>query len=314
MGFFIPQTMEKLDNWGLWKLEGGKKKPYSAKYNGPLRVDRPEQWASYEQARIKFKYTEPEYSGLGFLFTEACGLVFIDLDHCINEDSGELSELATNIVQAFAGTYIEYSQSGTGLHIVCKGKFPDRFTSKKPGRSIEIFTEFQYMAFTGNAYEAAEPADKQKELDKLAAFFGVKKREKKPAQLDERPITEADGEIIRRASTGGNGVIFRRLYAGQWQGRYDTQSHADMRLIALIWYYSRNYEQTRRIFLSSGLGQREKARREDYIQRTIETAASNTPAAEPPAERAAAFDRGNNYTVRTDGKAKKQNRGRSYWK
>lgn len=304
MGFYVPKTLQSFNNWVLWRLEDGKKKPFSAKYNGLASVAKPFQWASYGAALEKLQYTD-DYNGLGFVFTEACGLVFIDLDHCINEDSGELSEFARNIVGAFAGTYIEYSQSGSGLHIVCKGTIPAAYKSEK----IELYNAGRYMAFTGNAYEAAEPTNKQAELNRLCSFYNITKRE--PAEIEAQPITAADSAIIQKASTGGNGANFRALYAGQWQGQYKTQSNADMRLIALIWYYSRNYEQTRRIFLSSGLGQREKAAREDYIQGLIETAARNTA----PAGRQTITDRAGNYM--TQGRAEEpaqQHRGRSYWK
>lgn len=302
MGFYLPKTLQSFDNWVLWRLENGKKKPYSVKYNGLASVAKPYQWSSYESARLKFKYTEPEYNGMGFVFTEDCGLVFIDLDHCINEDSGELTSFANNIVNAFSGTYIEYSQSGAGLHIVCKGTIPAAYK----GKNIELYSSLRYMAFTGNAFEAAEPTDKQKELNRLIAFYDIKKRE--PEQIDAQPITAADDEIIRKASSGGNGENFRALYAGEWQGKYKTQSNADMRLVALIWYYSRNYEQTRRIFLASGLGQREKASREDYIQGLIETAAKNTPTAAGQG----ICNRAGNYIAKAP-KEEQQHNGRRYW-
>lgn len=307
MGYYVPQTLQNFNNWVLWRLEDGKKKPFSAKYNGLASVCKPYQWASYGAALQKLEYTD-DYNGLGFVFSENCGLVFIDLDNCIDEDSGELSSFASNIIGAFSGTYIEYSQSGRGLHIVCRGKIPAAYKSEK----IELYSSARYMAFTGNAYEAAEPADKQAELNKLCNYFQITKKEQ-PAQLTEaQPITAADNEILRMAEQGANGAQFRALWAGEWRGAYKTQSNADMRLIALLWYYSGNAEQVARLFLASGLADRKKAQRADYIQRTIEAAARNTqPAA---AARRSVYNRGTNYTARAEAEQKQQNRGRSYWK
>lgn len=274
MGYYVPQTLQKLNNWALWRLEGTKKAPYSIKYNGRIGVNKPYLWGSYGAAVQKLQYTD-DYNGLGFLFTEKCGLVFIDLDHCIDE-SGELSALASNIIGAFSGTYIEYSQSGRGLHIICKGNIPiDGTRIDKYG--IELYKNKHYIAFTGNAYEASEPANKQKELDKLCSFLNIT-RQTEREQITPEPIrAAADDEIIRRAEKGANGEQFRALWAGEWQERYKTQSNADMRLIALLWYYSGNAEQVARLFLMSGLADRKKAQRTDYIQRTIEAAAANTP-------------------------------------
>lgn len=275
MGFYLPKTLEKLNNWVLWRLEDGKKKPFSAKYNGLASVSKPYQWASYGQALAKYQYTG-EYNGLGFVFTKACGLVFIDLDNCINEDSGEPSDFATEILQLFAGNYIEYSQSGRGLHIIARGTIPAAYKSPQ----IELYNDLRYMAFTGNAYEASEPQPAQTALNELVKRFNISDQTARTIQQQEKPTAD-DMEIIRKAERGANGEQFRTLYAGEWQGSYSTQSNADLRLISLIWYYSRNYEQTARIFLSSGLGQREKAQRADYIQRTIETAARNAGIYQP---------------------------------
>jgi primase-polymerase (primpol)-like protein len=43
------------------------------------------------------------------------GLVVIDIDHCFTD--GKLNPAAARIVQMFAGTYIESSVSGDGVHI-----------------------------------------------------------------------------------------------------------------------------------------------------------------------------------------------------
>lgn len=275
MGYYVPQTLQKLNNWALWRLEGTKKAPYSVKYNGKIGVNKPYLWGSYGAAVQKLQYTD-DYNGLGFLFTEKCGLVFIDLDHCINE-AGELSPFASNVIGAFSGTYIEYSQSGSGLHIICKGNIPIDGT-KIDKYGIELYKNKHYIAFTGNAYEASEPTNKQAELNKLCNFLNITKKERAQISTPEPIRTAADDEIIERASNSKrNGAQFQALWAGQWQGAYTTQSHADMRLISLLWYYSGDAAQVARLFLASGLADRKKAQRTDYIQRTIEAAAAHTP-------------------------------------
>ena len=192
MGYFVPATLQKFNNWVLWDKS---KRPFSAKYNGLASPVKPNQWASYERALAKLQYTD-DYNGLGFIFSENCGLVFIDLDNCIDEETGELTAFASGIVEAFKGTYIEYSQSGSGLHIVCKGTIPEAF-NKRNGFPIEIYSTARHMAFTGNAYEAKEPADRQKQLDELCARFNITKRES-TASAEHQPITAADKDVIKR--------------------------------------------------------------------------------------------------------------------
>lgn len=288
MGYFVPQTLQKFNNWALWRLDGKQKIPYSAKYNGKASVNKPQQWASYGAALEKLQYTD-DYRGLGFLFTEKCGLVFIDLDHCIDEDSGELTAFASNIVEAFSGTYIEYSQSGSGLHIICKGNIPiDGTRIDKYG--IELYKNKHYIAFTGNAYEASEPTNKQAELNKLCNFLNITKKEQ-PAQIRaEQDITADDQEVIKRCEKWKD---FQQLYYyGAHSFTKDSgeldESRADYRLcFILLSCCNGNREQAERLFMQSRLAEREKCRRADYISRTMEAAARNLPAADQKPQRAA---------------------------
>lgn len=268
MGAFTPITLQRARRWVLWKLEDGKKKPYSANYNGLASSTRANTWTYYSKALQKLQYGD--YNGLGYVFAEGDGLVFIDLDHCI-EDNGELSAFAEEIIALFPKTYTEYSQSETGLHIVVKGKIPRSYKSDK----IELYASGRYMAFTGNAYEAVEPAEAQEALNELSRRFKLDE-----AVTTERaqplPLSDSDSDIIAKAERGANAAIFRALWAGEWESRYKSQSEADLRLISLLYYYSGNVEQVRRLFQSSGLGQRDKGRSDDYVSRTIQKAAENT--------------------------------------
>lgn len=268
MGSYVPKTLLQFDNWVVWRRVGNKKPPFSARFDGGASVTRPGDWADYETAKAKARYGD--FDGVGFVFDGKSGLVFIDLDHCIDDD-GEPNEFASEIIDMFAGSYMEYSQSGTGLHIICRGNIPAAYKSAQ----IELYNVGRYGALTFDVYEASEPQDAQRQLDILCKRFNIEAQSAE--QIEQQPMTASDRAIIARAERGRNGEQFKRLYAGQWQDSYKTQSSADMRLIALLWYYSRNVEQVERLFLASGLGQREKAQRADYVRRTIEAAAKNTP-------------------------------------
>lgn len=269
MGFYIPKALQRAKRWILWRYEteGDRqtKKPYSAYYDGPASVTNPKTWAYLSQAQARLKYGD--FSGLGYVFAKGDGLTFIDLDHCI-DDSGELTPFAREIIALFPKTYTEYSVSETGLHLIVRGSVPAAYKSDQ----IEIYSAARYVAFTGNAIEVMEPQPAQEALDELIRRYEITEAQARPVREFVKP-GYTDETILQRARDGGNGPVFAELWAGTWADRYESQSQADLRLISILYYYSRNREQVTALFLKSGLGQREKARRADYIDRLIDRAA-----------------------------------------
>ena len=269
MGFFIPKTLQSGKRWILWRyeIEGDRqtKKPYSAYYDGPASVTNPKTWAYLSQAQARLKYGD--FSGLGYVFTKGDGLTFIDLDHCI-DDSGELSPFAREIIALFPKTYTEYSVSETGLHLIVKGSVPAAYKSDQ----IEIYSAARYVALTGNAIEVLEPQPAQEALNELVERYKITAAQAVPLMERTAP-GYSDKTVLQRARKGGNGPVFAELWAGAWADRYESQSQADLRLVSILYYYSRNRDQVKALFLESGLGQREKAHRPDYIDRLIDQAA-----------------------------------------
>ena len=89
-----------LKQWLCWRLEGrdGRltKVPYS-----PLRGTRasstnPETWAEYSEAVSACR--EHEYDGIGFVFTPEDGLCGVDLDDCLDPETGEIEPWAGRII------------------------------------------------------------------------------------------------------------------------------------------------------------------------------------------------------------------------
>lgn len=103
-------------------------------------------WSSFDEAK---KSTH----GAGLGFALGAGIGCIDLDHCIVE--GQLADWARAIVDRAPDTYIEVSQSGTGLHIF--GMLPDRVNRRiRCGDvAVEVYTSGQYIAVTGERFENA---------------------------------------------------------------------------------------------------------------------------------------------------------------
>ena len=106
--------------------------------------------ASSTDPRTWSSYTAASGSHVGFVL--GAGIGCVDLDHCIVD--GELLAWASDVVAANAGTYIEISRSGEGLHIFGHlAEAPGRLI--RDGRSIEIYSTGRYIALTGNTYRNA---------------------------------------------------------------------------------------------------------------------------------------------------------------
>jgi putative DNA primase/helicase len=207
--YFVPEEMKSLNHWILWRLETDEKGkqtkiPYSANYEGRASTTNSTTWTSYENAKKKFD--ESRYSGLGFVFTKDIGITFIDLDHVIEGE--EINNIAQNIVGAFNDTYIELSQSGTGIHIFAKGSI-ERAVKKA---QIELYDNARYVAFTGNSLNCFELVDKQKEIDILFNKYADKIVEKVVTRIE--PLYLNETEIIEKIMLSKQAGKFHYYFNG----------------------------------------------------------------------------------------------------
>lgn len=93
--------------------------------------------------------------------------------------------------------------------------------------------------------------------------------EVRPAQ-QVAGVVGTDAEVLRVARAADNAEKFERLWRGQWEGEYRSQSEADLALMSMLAFYVRADDaQVLRLFRASGLGQREKAHRGGYAERTL---------------------------------------------
>jgi putative DNA primase/helicase len=141
----IPEEMRERPQWVVWKLIPGEKRddkaPYIAGGVGKASTTDMMTWRTFKEAVQAFR--TGRYSGVGFVFSSGDPYTGIDLDNCRNPETGELKEWAEKIVEAFGG-YAEVSQSGTGVHIIVRGKAPN----KKRG-NIEAYSSERFFAMTG---------------------------------------------------------------------------------------------------------------------------------------------------------------------
>jgi putative DNA primase/helicase len=141
----IPEEMRQRPQWLVWKLEerDGKltKVPYIAGGVGKADTTDLMTWRTFEEAVQALE--TGRYNGIGFVFSSGDPFAGVDLDNCRDPETGELEEWAAKIVEAF-GSYAEASQSGTGVHIIVKGKAPNKRRDK-----VEAYSSERYFAMTG---------------------------------------------------------------------------------------------------------------------------------------------------------------------
>ena len=259
----IPQELRDCPYWCLWKYEdiGARKPtkvPYSAKTSRSLDVNKVQDFASFEEA---FNiYSLGGYSGLGFVFHENHSYSFIDLDDTEGDEAAFERQL--RIFKSF-DSYSELSPSGKGLHIIVKGKVP---TGRRRAH-VEMYSTMRYATMTGNVHADKSIAERQELLTQLWTELGGSVNNITYTGDDKEPAP--DNEIITRALNAVNGDKFEKLLNGEWQSYYSSQSEADIAFIDIVAFYTQNRNQIARIFRASPLGQRDKAKRVDYVDRMI---------------------------------------------
>lgn len=280
--FFLPETLLKLPIWVLWRLEERKgrttKVPYQTNGYRASATD-PGTWSTYQNVKHVLQMNPARYSGFGTVLSKDYHLIFIDIDHCIDA-SGSLDSRAIDILDAFRNddgnltTYVELSQSGTGLHLILIGNIPRSFNNRK--LNVEMYDCQRFIAMTGRAFSALEPCECEEgvryvfERYKTAknANDGILETKCDPATLKD------DDWIIQHASerVGGSNK-FPALFNGDWSG-YSSQSEADLALCKILAFWGNNDPGTiDRIFRRSGL-YRAKWERKGYRETTISTAIS----------------------------------------
>lgn len=150
----IPGEMSFYRQWIVWRMEDkGRSKldkvPYSP-FGGLASVTDASTWGSLDDARSA--YQTGNFTGIGFVLTLDDPYAFIDLDDCNGAlDCAERQDTIFNNTQSYA----ERSPSGTGLHIIVKG----RVERGRKRAKVELYSDARYMTVTGHVYRDAPIAD-----------------------------------------------------------------------------------------------------------------------------------------------------------
>lgn len=266
----LPNEIKSMKRWVCFnKID---KIPRNPMNGGYASVDKSYTWTTFNVALLGcVKYN---FDGLGFMLGE--GLVGIDLDNHIDEKTGKsplsdeefkklINEFVSNI-----DSYAELSQSGQGVHIICKAHLPE---GNKKSPTVEMYDTNRYFAMSGNVVNDMPIECREAELYKLwEKYLGKSEFTRKETdytkslnngamhfgemyqEVTDNLLSLSDNEIIEKIQSSKNGVEFIRLYNGDMSEYSDDHSAADMALCQILAFWcARNKSQMDRIFRTSAL-------------------------------------------------------------
>ena len=162
----IPAELKERPQWVTWRVEirDGKptKVPYRPEFiykdsrgkpkNQPTRASATDlaTWGSFEDAFEAYDgdgYGPSGYDGIGFVFSSGDPYTGLDLDKVVDPETGEIKPEAKEIMDSLDG-YQEFSPSGTGVHIIVRGKIPPGYKNRAAGW-IEVYSQDRFFTMSG---------------------------------------------------------------------------------------------------------------------------------------------------------------------
>lgn len=288
----IPAELKGLRQWVCWQAvpdparpDRPRKTPVNPLTGGGAMSNNPDTWTDYDTAVRESK----KYTGIGFMF--ANGYFGVDIDNADDAIEDYRDGGTDNIVAEFIGTlrsYAEYSQSGRGIHIICRGKLPPG--GRRKG-NVEMYDSGRFFVMTGNqAAEYTEIADCGERIKPLhEKYIGGARPKPNRGPAPVRPVSLSDAEILQKAGEAKAGAVFQALYNGDWELYFGSQSEADLSLCNRLAYWTgKDAEAMDRLFRASGL-MRDKWDREQagstYGKLTIDKAIRDCETVYTPPEK-----------------------------
>lgn len=307
----IPQEIKNIKRWVCYKTEirDGKetKVPMNALTGGYAKSNDPLTWTSYKLALsgcVKYNFI-----GLGFMLGKdtKTGVTYfgIDLDNHIDNVTGEkpypnqedFEEFASEFINTL-NSYTEYSHSGEGIHIICKGTLPEGARKRK---AVEMYDWGRFFTMTGNVINNVPIEDRTEEVKPLwEKYLNVENEYQNSANYEKTPQIQAivnenggvsfietetievsptnisDNELVEKIRNSQQGHDFMRLFNGDMTDYGNDHSRADMALCKILAFWTGcDANQIDRIFRQSGLMREKWNRRQSgttYGAITIESA------------------------------------------
>ena len=256
----IPNELKAKGLFCTWKLIQGKGKvPFNPVTGQHARSNNKHTFVSYEEAIVhlpEYEFKDEEgilKGGLGLgVFN---GFSAIDIDTCRNPVTGELNDLAKDIID-FCQSYTEISPSGEGIRIILKTNTEiDKTTHYINNRNIglEIYISEntnKFVTLTGNVLFPNE-------ITELDISYIIEKYMKKnqrasstkDIQLDVELLSDYDQRLQRALKYNGK---LREVWEKQAPGAGADESETDLSLCnRLAFIFEGNYNAIETAFTQS---------------------------------------------------------------
>jgi hypothetical protein len=270
----VPEELRQRDRWVVWKeipdadpQRKPRKVPVDPRTGRNASPTDPATWASFEEAEKALR--GGGYSGLMFAIHPDDGYVFVDVDDCRNVNSKAVSKQAREIL-TLLNSYAEVSPSGTGVHVLLKGKKPgDRCRAGK----LEVYDHARFATITGRVmtkWGTGSVEERQAELEQFYAKYVASGPSGPQADIPDEQLPEDKlAKLLENATA-------KELYSGSFDGQYPSQSEADWHLtkiaVALDWNDTELKALLKNARKNAGAGEKY----EGYYQLTI-SRAKGTP-------------------------------------
>lgn len=282
----IPNELKELNQWVCYRLEDRNgnitKIPYTPD-GANAKVNDPTTWRPFSDVVDATENSEAHFNGIMFVLTADDPYVFIDFDHVVSADD-VIEEWAKAIINKM-GSYTEYSQSRTGVHIIAKAEKPGPRCRVHTNPQFEIYEEGRMVVFTGSLYPntPAEINDAQDAVDDIYSNIFGSPTEPVPMKAvvkNTRPMDLSDDQLIEKAMSASNGDKFSDLWNGN-TGEYNgDHSTADIALCCMLAFWTqRDAVRMDQLFRNSGLMRDkwdENHGEKTYGMMTIDEAIANT--------------------------------------
>jgi hypothetical protein len=270
----IPEAMKAEPRWVCWRYVRRRDKrgewkwtkvPIDPKTGRNAKSNDRSTWGTYPEALAYYLEHRDRVDGVGFLL--GGGYFGVDFDDAFDPASAKVQDWAAPHVAAL-DTYTEVSPSRTGVKAVGKGrKKGGKCTKAFTNGKVEVYGLGKYFTLTGLRLDSAPAAaeERQEALDRLYdTLFGEEDdtneatveggaAETEEAETSSPPTGLDDEEVLRVACRARNGNKFRRLMDGDTSDHGGDDNRADLALVNLLAFYTRDKTQTDRLFRRSKL-------------------------------------------------------------
>ena len=272
----VPEELQQLDQWVMWKKEYRDEKPTKVLYQANRRraaSTRASSWTTFDGA-VDALGQDDFFDGVGFVFSPEDPYCGGDIDKATEEE-------ARPWIDRF-DSYTERSPSGEGFHIICKAKVP-KGTNRDEG---ELYSSGRFFTMTGDIVRNKPVREAQDAADEFYAF--LRRHEDESGEAGERTSEAAsppmtDAEVVRLAENAKNGHDFGVVYRGG--GSFKSDSERDSSLAFRLAFWTQDEAQIERIMRGSGCVREKWDKHRTYLRDTIRNALSKVTEHYEPAPR-----------------------------